>query len=82
MPMEKNIESMEFEEALDELEKIVKALDEGRLSLKEASDLYIRGMQLKNHCTKLLETVELKLNQISPRENGTVNMVEREEVNI
>ncbi len=77
--MKKNIETMEFEEAMNELEKIITALDEGSLSLKEASNLYIRGTQLKNHCTKLLETVELKLNQISPNKNGTVNMMEGKE---
>jgi len=74
--MKKKIETMEFEEAMDELEKIVTALDEGSLSLKDASNLYAKGMQLKNHCTKLLETVELKLNQISPNKTETVNMVE------
>ena len=74
--MKKKIETMEFEEAVNELEKIVTTLDEGNLSLKDASNLYVRGMQLKNHCTKLLEAVELKLNQISPNENETVNMME------
>ena len=74
--MKKKIESMEFEEAVDELEKIIAALDEGSLSLKEASNLYTKGMQLKNHCSKLLESIELKLNQISPTEKETVNMIQ------
>ncbi len=77
--MKKKIETMEFEEAIDELEKIVTALDEGSLSLKEASNLYTKGIQLKNHCSKLLETVELKLNQISPNGNETVNMIKERE---
>lgn len=73
--MKKKIENLEFEEAIDELEKIITALDEGNLSLKEASNLYTKGMMLKNHCSKILETVELKLNQISPSENETASMM-------
>ena len=78
--MKKKIENLEFEEAVDELEKIIAALDEGNLSLKEASNLYTKGMMLKNHCSKILETVELKLNQISPSENETVSMIREREV--
>lgn len=78
--MKKKIENLEFEEAIDELEKIIAALDEGNLSLKEASNLYTKGMMLKNHCSKILETVELKLNQISPSENETVSMMREREV--
>ena len=78
--MRKKIENLEFEEAIDELEKIITALDEGNLSLKEASNLYTKGMMLKNHCSKILETVELKLNQISPSENETASMMREREV--
>lgn len=77
--MKKNIGSMEFEEAIGELETIIAALDEGNLSLKEASDLYAKGMQLKNRCSKLLENVELKLNQISPNKSEIVNIMEEKE---
>ena len=41
--MNKKIGSMEFEEAVNELEKIVATLDEGNLSLKEASNLYMNS---------------------------------------
>ncbi len=80
--MKKKIENVEFEEAIDELEKIVLALDEGNLSLKEASNLYSKGMQLKNYCTKLLEMVELKLNQISSNGNEPVNISWEKEVEL
>ena len=80
--MKKKIEKMEFEEAVEELEKIITALDEGNLSLKDASDLYMKGIQLRNHCSKILENVELKLNQISPNENETVSIIEKKEVGL
>ena len=80
--MGKKIESMEFEEAMNELEKIVAVLDEGNLSLKEASDLYTKGTRLKSHCSKLLETIELKLKQISPNVGEPVSMVEEREIEL
>lgn len=80
--MKKKLEKIEFEEAIEELEKIITSLDEGNLSLKEASDLYTKGIQLKNHCSKILESVELKLNQISPNETETVSIIKEKEVGL
>ncbi len=80
--MKKKIEKVEFEEAVEELEKIVTTLDEGNLSLKEASELYTKGIQLRNQCSKILESVELKLNQISQRENEPDIIIEEKEVGL
>ena len=80
--MKKKIEKMEFEESVDELEKIISVLGEGNLSLREASDLYTRGIQLRNHCKKILEEIELKLSQISPNDDGCVSIAERGEVEL
>lgn len=63
--MKKNIDDMEFEEALAELEKISLAMSEGKLPLKKAAEMYETGMKLKAHCSKILESIELKVNQIS-----------------
>ena len=80
--MKKNMGSREFEEAISELETIVATLDEGNLSLKEASGLYEKGMQLKNRCSKLLENVELRLNQISQNKKEIVNIMEERKVEL
>ena len=77
--MKKQIEKMEFEESVAELEKIISALGEGNLSLREASDLYTRGIYLRNHCKKILEEIELKLSQISPNDDGYVSISEKGE---
>ena len=51
-----DIVSLSFEEALTELERIVRQLEEGKGRLDEAIDAYSRGMALKRHCeTKLAE---------------------------
>ncbi|MBO4405147.1 MAG: exodeoxyribonuclease VII small subunit [Alphaproteobacteria bacterium] len=80
--MKKQIEKMEFEESIAELEKIISVLGEGNLSLREASDLYTRGIHLRNHCKKILEEIELKLSQISPNDDGYVNITEKREVEL
>ena len=64
--LKKNVDELEFEEAISDLESIVQILGEGSLSLKQATNLYAKGVQLKAHCSKILEDIELKLNQISP----------------
>ncbi|MDR1335135.1 MAG: exodeoxyribonuclease VII small subunit [Holosporaceae bacterium] len=60
-----DIEAMEFETALQELEGIVDLLEIGKSSLKESVGLYERGIALKKHCDKILESAQLKINQIS-----------------
>lgn len=71
---EKKIDEMEFEDSIKELEDIVKHLEEGKASLKDSVHLYERGTLLKKHCDKILESIQLKINQISADKNGAVNI--------
>jgi exodeoxyribonuclease VII small subunit len=70
------VEGMEFEAALKELEDIVRTLEEGKSSLKESVELYERGITLKKHCDGILESVQLRINQISCDKNGNVKVSE------
>ena len=70
----KNANEMEFEEALKELEEIVKTLEEGKSTLKESVDLYERGTVLKKRCDAILESVQLRINQISLDKEGNVTV--------
>ena len=79
MAEKKDVEKMEFEEALKELEDIVKVLEEGKSTLKESVDLYERGIVLKKRCDQILEETQLKINQIAvDKETGTVSASEIE----
>lgn len=79
MAEKKDVEKMEFEEALKELEDIVKVLEEGKSTLKESVDLYERGIVLKKRCDQILEETQLKINQIAvDKETGTVSVNEIE----
>ncbi|MDR2766508.1 MAG: exodeoxyribonuclease VII small subunit [Holosporaceae bacterium] len=73
-----DIAQMEFEEALRELEQIVKTLEEGKSPLKVAVDLYERGVLLKKHCDGILESLQLRVNQISSDKNGGVRLEQLE----
>ncbi len=53
-----------FEEALQQLETIVKALENGDLPLEVAVKKYQEGMALSKHCHGLLEAAEKVLTSI------------------
>ena len=61
---------MTFEDAMDELESIVNALDKGDVSLDEAIAAYDRGSVLKDHCEKKLNQAKMKVETIQSEENG------------
>ena len=48
------ISKLSFEEALHELEEIVKGLEAGDIKLEQAIDNYSRGAALKQHCENKL----------------------------
>lgn len=68
----KNIAAMSFEDALQELEQIVKRLEEGKIPLDEAIGAYQRGAALKNHCEAKLREAQAKIEKIVPGPEGAV----------
>jgi len=59
-----DIEAMTFEEAMDELESIVRALEDGRGKLDEAIASYERGAALKRHCETRLKEAQMRVEKI------------------
>ncbi|RDU35174.1 exodeoxyribonuclease VII small subunit [Neobacillus piezotolerans] len=53
-----------FEQAMDELERIVERLEEGDVPLEEAISFYKEGMELSKLCHDKLKNVEEQLAQI------------------
>lgn len=64
-------ENLSFEEALAELEKIVRALESGSSDLKSSIDAYERGAALKKLCEAKLKEAQMRIEKISVTENGT-----------
>ena len=67
---EKPIDKLTFEEALAELEIIVRQLEAGEVELEKSIAIYERGAALKAHCESRLKSAELKVEQIVQGANG------------
>lgn len=65
-----SVEDMPFEAALAELESIVERLEGEGLGLDETVTLYERGRLLAQRCQVLLDTVSLRVQQVSADESG------------
>jgi len=59
-----------FEEALAELETIVRRLEEGKGKLDEAIDAYERGTALRRRCEAVLREAQAKIEMISASGDG------------
>jgi exodeoxyribonuclease VII small subunit len=55
---------MTFEESMQNLETVVKQLEEGKLPLEEAIQAFEKGMQYKKNCEEKLKSAQLKIEQI------------------
>lgn len=65
-----DVAQMSFEQALDQLEKIVEKLERGDVALEESIRIYERGEALKTHCDKLLKEAENKVDKIRLSRSG------------
>jgi exodeoxyribonuclease VII small subunit len=68
-----DIATMSFEEALVELEQIVRRLEGGQVKLDEAILSYERGAQLKQHCERKLNEAQQRVDRIVIGPDGAVS---------
>lgn len=66
------IAALSFEDALSELEQIVRRLETGTAKLDEAIAAYERGALLKRHCEAKLREAEARVEQITVGADGTL----------
>jgi exodeoxyribonuclease VII small subunit len=59
-----DVTALPFERAIEELESIVKRLEEGKVPLEESVAIYERGEALKRRCEELLAHAEARVNKI------------------
>lgn len=62
---EKSVSEMSFEEAMQELEKLVGQLERGDVPLEQSIELYERGAALKKRCEDKLKQAEEKVAAIT-----------------
>lgn len=68
----KAIDQMNFEDALGELEGIVRNLETGQSPLEDSISAYERGIALKKHCETKLREAQMKIEKITVDKDGTV----------
>lgn len=64
MPSAKPTESPSFEQALDELDALVRRMESGELTLDESIAAYKRGAELARLCQSKLAQAELDIRQL------------------
>jgi exodeoxyribonuclease VII small subunit len=69
-----DIAAMSFEDALAELEGIVRRLEGGQVKLDEAIQSYERGAQLKRHCEQKLNEAQQRVDRIVIGTDGAVTV--------
>ena len=66
-------EPANFEEALKELEAIVRKLEGGTADLESSINDYVRGTELKSFCEQKLKDARLKVEAIVKAADGSIS---------
>lgn len=64
------MDTLSFEQAFEQLEAAVEALQDGQMPLERALNYYEEGMKLAQHCNELLEKAELRVQQLRVTNEG------------
>ena len=64
------MDTLSFEQAFEQLEAAVEALQDGQMPLEHALHHYEEGMKLAQHCNELLEKAELRVQQLRVTNEG------------
>ncbi len=70
---ETDVGSLSFEDALSELEQIVRGLESGQQRLEDAIKSYERGAALRRHCEAKLAEAEARVAAIVERADGSLD---------
>lgn len=69
-----------FEQLFAELESTVQKLEAGSLTLDESLALYERGMELAKQCNERLDRAELRVRELAPAAEDSLEPEDEEEV--
>jgi exodeoxyribonuclease VII small subunit len=70
--MADEISALSFEDALAELERIVRGLEGGQQKLEDAIACYERGAALRRHCEQKLAEAEARVQAIVEKADGSL----------
>lgn len=66
------MKELTFEEAIENLEKIVGELETGKLSLDESVKKFEEGMKLSKYCNEILNNAEKEITILLEKDDGTI----------
>lgn len=66
-----NQANQSFEESMQRLEQIVRAMERGDVALEESLKLFQEGTELVRNCQKLLEDAKLQVKMIMTAPDGS-----------
>lgn len=67
------VDQLSFEEAMTELEQIVRDMELGKTGLEQSIQQYERGVALRNHCQKRLQEAQMRITQMTQQADGTLH---------
>lgn len=62
-----------FEKALSELEGIVEKMEKGEMTLDESIEMFQKGIELSDYCSKRLDEVEKRITVLLQDEKGNIS---------
>ncbi len=71
--------SKTFEESLDQLEAIVRKLEDGDLPLEESLELFEKGVKLSRECKERLVRAERRIEVLMKESNGELKLEDFDE---
>ena len=72
MDTENTLANMSYEQAMQELETIVRRLEDGNVALEDAITLYERGDQLRKYCEQKLQQAQTRVEKIVEGSTGQI----------
>jgi exodeoxyribonuclease VII small subunit len=70
----REVATLSFEDALAELDQIVRGLEGGQQKLEDAIGAYERGAALRRHCEAKLAEAEARVAAIVQHEDGSLSL--------
>lgn len=70
--IDEELKNLSFEEAMQELETVVRNLETGKVKLEEAVLAYEKGMALKSICEEKLKTAKSKIDLLVIGQNNQI----------